>query len=524
MTQHDLSWYDLGRFEQRPALVMGEQRWSYAELAARTHRWATAYREFGLQPAERVAIYTPPVLELVPALLGAIVAGLVAVPVNPRYPAAELRHVLTDSGAAMLLTAPELARRVDVALPHPVHTLRPDPDGSLPDFSSRAEATEPEDLPPPLQGATALLIYTSGTTGRSKGVMLSNRAIDAGIGALTRSWRWSSTDVLSLALPLFHVHGLGIGIFGALMHGVTIVLHPKFDPESIVRDFGEHGATIFMGVPTMYARLLEYLEANPGSSSALRSARLFTSGSAALPARDFERFEKLTGHRILERYGMTETLLTLSNPYEGPRKPGFVGRPIAGVDIRLVDDDGVDGSHTDSDHGPAELWVRAEGIMSGYWGRPEDTNLAFGRAQEAELPVDGDWRRAWFRTGDVVRRDADGFIEVVGRKSVDIIKSGGFKIGAREIEDILVTDSDVEEVAVFGVPDATWGERIVAAVVLRSAVELEREALLERLQSLSDEHLADYKKPRDVMVLDALPRNALGKVQKTALKQQFTNP
>ena len=320
-------------------------------------------------------------------------------------------------------------------------------------------------------------------------------AVAANIGAVTTLWGFEESDRLALALPLFHVHGLCLGVHGMLLHGLTLLLHEKFEAAKIVDDFATRRATVFMGVPTMYVRLLEHLAAHPEAATSLRRARLFTAGSAALPADDFRTFEKLTGHAILERYGMSETQFTLSNPYEGERRPGTVGNAAPGCEVRIVDDAG--GEVADGELG--EIVVKGNGMMSRYWGRPEETAASF--------------RHGWFLTGDVARRAADGYVTIVGRKSVDIIKSGGYKISAREIEDVLRRHPEVKEVAVVGVDDRVWGQRIVAAVV-PSDPSATREAVRDALIRFAREHLADYKRPREVLLLPELPRNALGKIQK----------
>ena len=348
----------------------GETR-SYRDLAQRAAALAGGLVAAGVKPGDRVAAVGSPSLWLIEAMLATYHCGAIWVPINPRYREEERNHVLSDSGAK-LEVAPEL---------------------ELP-------AADPIDLVPREDTDAAMLIYTSGTTGRSKGVELSFSAIGSAIGALVDRWRWTETDVLSLHLPLFHVHGLCIGVHGTLLRRMRAIIHPRFDAAAVVEDF-RRGATVFMGVPTMYTRLLEHLEADPAQAEPLRGARLFTAGSAALPAADLRRFEALTGHRILERYGMTETLITLSNPYEGDRREGSVGTPIAGVQVK-IDDEG-------------ELLVQTPGMMTGYWERPEDTAAAF----------DG----PWFRTGDIGDRDPDGYLRIVGRRSLDIINSGGFKIG-----------------------------------------------------------------------------------------------
>jgi acyl-CoA synthetase (AMP-forming)/AMP-acid ligase II len=263
------------------------------------------------------------------------------------------------------------------------------------------------------------------------------------------------------------------------LHGTTIRLHPRFEPARIVADFAAHGATVFMGVPTMYVQLLEQL--SPDDARVLARARLFTAGSASLSPSVFARFEALTGHRILERYGMTETLITLSNPLVGERRPGTVGTPVAGVEIRIVD---------------GELQVRGDSLMRGYWNdRPADF-------------VDG-----WFRTGDVALADPDGYVRIVGRLSTDIVKSGGFKLSTAEIEDVLREHPAVADVAVIGVADAKWGERVCAVIVPRGEPPT-REQLAAHCRAA----LADYKTPRQLVLVDELPRNAMGKVEKTRLR------
>ncbi|HEY6146752.1 MAG TPA: AMP-binding protein, partial [Thermoanaerobaculia bacterium] len=370
------------------------------------------------------------------------------------------------------------------------------PSGALGEtgFASLFEEEPLPGDPAPADEDPAVIVYTSGTTGRSKGAALSYRALVENMAALTGAWRFSGEDRLALSLPLFHVHGLCIGIHGALLHGMTVLLSSRFDAGELVRLFAERAATVFMGVPTMYVRLLEHLAAHPEAAAALSRARLFTSGSAPLPAADFAAFERATGHRILERYGMTETLFTLSNPYDGERRPGTVGFPVGGCEVRIVDDAGTEVAEGET----GEILVRGSGMMTAYWGRPEETRAAF--------------RDGWFATGDVAARDREGYVRILGRKSVDVIRSGGFKISAREIEEVIAGHPSVREVAVVGAPDRVWGERIVAAVVLRGSAE--RGGLEREVTDLCARSLADYKRPKEVRVLHELPRNALGKVQK----------
>lgn len=473
------------------AIRHADRSYTHAHWEDAALRYAAGLSREGIKPGDRVAVLSDNRPEVLFVTLGHLLSGVIHVPINTRYRAPEIEHILDDSGACAVVVDAAHLDVLDEVDPtrarRRIHLGTPDED--------RLEEVgdEPRPTSPPGEDPTAVLIYTSGTTGKSKGVELTHRAIGEGIGRLTDLWGWSSEDRLVLGLPLFHVHGLGIGVYGARIHGLCIDLLPRFEASQVVESMRQ-GASIFMGVPTMYAMLLEHLEREPQGADALRGARLFTSGSAALPAHDFERFEQLTGHRILERYGMTETLLTLSNPLDGERRPGSVGRPLPGCEIRVVDDAGEDIGARET----GELWVRWPGLMTGYWNNPQATAEAF---------TDG-----WFRTGDVVVRDPDGYIRIVGRSSVDIIKSGGFKISAREIEEVVAQHPNIKEAAIVGLPDARWGERIAVAVVLRAPFEAAQ--LHEDLSAHVAARLADYKKPREMLIVDELPRNALGKLQK----------
>jgi malonyl-CoA/methylmalonyl-CoA synthetase len=358
------------------------------------------------------------------------------------------------------------------------------------------------------------LIYTSGTTGPSKGALLSHSQVINNMRALTGLWTWSSRDRLVLALPLFHVHGLCIGVHGAAIRGMAVLLERRFDVASVIDRFADHErgrASVFMGVPTMYTSLVEHLREHPAAAAKLACARMFTSGSAALSAGLWQEFADLTGQRIVERYGMTETLITLSNPYIGQRIAGAVGQPVPGCDAAIVDEAGDELPPGE----PGELIVHSNGLMDGYWNLPQQT------ADARVVDRDG---RIWFRTGDVAYVGAQGYFYIVGRSSVDIIKSGGFKISAREIEEVLAGHPVVYEVAVVGIPDAKWGQRIVACVVPDAPMAgiLDDPAqLLESLVALHRALLADYKQPRGLYLCDELPRNALGKLQKHRLLESI---
>jgi malonyl-CoA/methylmalonyl-CoA synthetase len=354
------------------------------------------------------------------------------------------------------------------------------------------------DLPTPPAGADALMLYTSGTTGRPKGVRLSHAALAATVASLEEAWRWRRDDRLLHVLPLHHTHGLVVALLGALWAGAETRFMP-FEPDAVWPAFAD--ATVFMAVPTVYAKLLQAHDAAAPDvrarwTEAARRPRLFTSGSASLPAALLERFREFTGQTILERYGMTEIGMALSNPFDGSRVPGAVGRELPGVTVDIVDDEGRPTPVGE----PGELRVRTPQMFSAYHGDPAGTAASF----------DGDGR---FRTGDTGTRDADGVVRLLGRTSIDIIKSGGYKLSALEIEAALLEHPAVAEVAVTGVPDPTWGERVTAWVVARG----EPPPTLSELQAFTRERLAPYKLPRALELVAALPRNAMGKVQKQQL-------
>jgi malonyl-CoA/methylmalonyl-CoA synthetase len=335
--------------------------------------------------------------------------------------------------------------------------------------------------------APALIGYTSGTTGRPKGAVLSHANLLASAESLRRAWRWTARDRLILALPLFHMHGLGVGLHGTLHAGASAVLLPRFDVDAVLDAAERHAATLFFGVPTLYHRLA----AAPGAA-ALARLRLCVSGSAPLPAALHDAFAAATGQRILERYGMTETVMLVSNPVEGERRPGTVGLPLPGVEVRLVDG------------APGAIEVRGPNVFAGYWERPDADAEAFS--------ADG-----WFRTGDLGELDAAGYLRIVGR-AVELVISGGYNVYPREVEDALRAHPGIDDAAVVGTPSDEWGERVTAYVTGRGVPDL---ATLRRF--LAD-RLAPYKQPRLLHVVEALPRNVLGKVQKHRLRDGRVAP
>ncbi|BCO34985.1 acyl-CoA synthetase [Mycobacterium heckeshornense] len=421
--------------------------------------------------ADRVAVLATPSVPTVLAVTGCLIAGVPVVPVPADVGRAERRHILADSGAQAWLGPP------------------PDEPEGLPHIPVRVHARSWHRYPEPSPDAIALVIYTSGTTGPPKGVQLSRRAIAADLDALAQAWQWSADDVLVHGLPLFHVHGLVLGLLGSLRIGNRFVHTGKPTPAAYAAAAG----TLYFGVPTVWSRVA----ADPAAADALRSARLLVSGSAPLPVAVFEKLAQLTGHRPIERYGSTESLITLSTRADGERRPGWVGLPLAGVQTRLVDDDGHPAPHDGETI--AKLQVRGATLFDGYLNRPDATAEVF----------DSD---GWYRTGDVAAVDSGGMHRIVGRESVDLIKSGGYRVGAGEVEAALLGHPGVAEAAVVGVPDDDLGQRIVAFVV--------GEAQPQMLIDYVAQQLSVHKRPREVRVVERLPRNAMGKVLKKELLEQ----
>ncbi|VFA92440.1 Long-chain-fatty-acid--CoA ligase [Nocardia farcinica] len=423
--------------------------------------------------AERVAVLARPTVRTVLAVVGSLLAGVTVVPVPPDSGAAELAHILADSGAqAWLGDAPD--------------------DTDLPVIPVRVHARSWHTYPEPDPAAPAFVLYTSGTTGPPKGVVLSRRAIAAGLDALAEAWEWTANDTLVHGLPLFHVHGLVLGVLGPLRVGSPLVHTGKPTP----RAYAEAKGTLYFGVPTVWSRIVE----DPESARALRDARLLVSGSAPLPVPVFERLRELTGHAPVERYGMSETMITLSTRADGERRPGWVGVPVRGVQTRLRDESGAPVPHDGESIGG--LQVRGPMLFDGYLGRPDAT--------AASWTEDG-----WFSTGDVAAIDPAGFHRIVGRESVDLIKSGGYRIGAGEVETVLLGHPAVAEAAVVGLADDDLGQRVVAFVVARAGHD--QDDLPTALIGHVADQLSVHKRPREVRVVDSLPRNAMGKVQKKAL-------
>ncbi|WP_369379189.1 acyl-CoA synthetase [Streptomyces sp. cg36] len=460
--------------DHKEALRFGERSLTYAELAGAADALAARLAGSG-----RVAVWATPALETAVGVVAALLAGVPVVPLNPRTGERELAHILNDSAPDAVLAAPgDPLPAALAALP------RIDVD------TSPARRAAPERTGGPGPEAPALIVYTSGTTGPPKGAVLPRRAIATTLDALADAWAWTPDDVLVHALPLFHVHGLILGVLGPLRRGGSVRHLGAFSVAGVARELAD-GATMLFGVPTMYHRIAESLDGDPESARSLAGARLLVSGSAALPVHDHRRIAAATGRAVIERYGMTETLMNTGVRADGEPRPGTVGRPLPGVELRLADEaDGI-----------GEIQVRGPHLFSGYLNRPDATAAAFTE--------DG-----WFRTGDLASLDPDGYVRIVGRKATDLIKSGGYKIGAGEIENALLDHPGVREAAVTGEPDADLGERVVAWVV---PADPQAPPAEEELAAHVAAQLSPHKRPRTVRFLSALPRNDMGKVMKRAL-------
>jgi malonyl-CoA/methylmalonyl-CoA synthetase len=474
-------------------------RRSFAELHDRALRARAALCE-GRPSLEgrRVAILVSPGAAWVEAFLGVVLGGGVALPLSPLYPPGELAWFGDDAGADTLVFSADLApRAVEIARGRRVVAVETIADGPREEAASIAEIAA---------DATALLLYTSGTTGKPKGAMITHENVAVQAALLREAWGFCEDDRLLHALPLHHLHGLGISLLTTLLAGSAARLLPRFEATRVWNELADQRVTTFMAVPTMYQKLFECFDAADGATRArwaagARALRLATSGSAALPVTLAARWKELTGSIPLERFGMTEIGVGMSNPRDpAARRPGFVGPALPSVESRIVDDAGHD-----SPTGPGELFIRGPSVFKGYWNRPEATVAAF---------ADG-----WFKTGDIAERAADGAIRLLGRTSVDILKSGGYKLSALEIEEALREHPAVAEVAVIGLPHEVWGDRVVAVIV--PAAGAEAACSTEAIRAWARDRLAPYKIPRETVLVAALPRNPLGKVVKPELIQSL---
>ncbi len=470
--------------------------YSWSDIDQASGKLANLLVSLGLRQGDRVAVQVEKSPEALLLYLACLRAGCAYLPLNNAYQQGEVDYFVDDATPSLLVCAPRnrewvepIARRRKVA--H-LLTLGEDRDGSLLD----AAAAQPSafETTPMRDDQLAAILYTSGTTGRSKGAMLTHGNLASNAQTLHSYWRWRRGDVLLHALPIFHVHGLFVAAHGALRSGSKMIWLPRFEPAAVIAQLPR--ATVFMGVPTMYVRLLD--EAG-FDRSACSGMRLFVSGSAPLLTDTFRQFEERTSHRILERYGMSETAMLTSNPYDGNRVAGTVGLPLPGVDVRVVDDQ----RRPCASGEVGAIEVKGPNVFAGYWCMPQKTR--------EEFTADG-----YFRTGDVGRFDSNGYLSIVGR-SKDLIISGGYNVYPKEIESYLDDMPGVLESAVVGIPDRDFGESVAAVVVAKPGEKLDGAELIAGLKS----RIAGFKVPKRVLLVEELPRNQMGKVQKNLLRERF---
>lgn len=459
------------------ALEFRGQTYTFGELDSRSNRLAHLLRKRGLREGDRLCVYLVNCVEMIDIYVSCVKLGVIFVPINILYRDREISHILADAEPRAMVADTGVA--ADVPVWTPSDLLRESID--MPD--ARPDVDLDGDSP-------AGIIYTSGTTGTSKGAVLTHNNFAANTVNLLACWRIAADDRFLLALPLFHVHGLGNGLHCWLVSGCRMRLLERFEHQTAAAEFLEFRPTLFFGVPTIYVRLLAIKRETAQVIGGFM--RLFVSGSAPLPAQVFEEFRDLFGHTILERYGMSETIMNISNPYEGERRPGTVGFPLPGVSLRLLNHQ----LQPVSDGETGEIYLRGPNVFAGYWKREDATRDAF---------VDG-----YFKTGDLATRSADGYFTLSGRKS-DLIISGGFNIYPREIEEFLQEQPEIAEAAVVGLPDRMRGEVPVAYVVTTGAIDV------ATIEVRCREKLASFKIPRAFIAVEKLPRNAMGKIQKHLL-------
>ncbi len=481
------------QFAQRTSIIASEGSFSYPDLLEASAKVASFLLQGSTDLNQRpVAFLAPPGWHYVALQWGIWRAGGIATPLSLFHPRPELEYVIEDTNPVAVIAHPDLVDPLkSIALEHGIR------------FGVTTEAMDynSQQLPVVSPDRRAMILYTSGTTGKPKGVVTTHENIAAQITSLVQAWEWTEDDHILNILPLHHVHGIVNVIACALWVGAKCEISPKFDAGEVWNRISQGDLTLFMAVPTVYAKLIDAWEkASPKDqvrmSEGCQKMRLMVSGSAALPVSTLERWKKISGHVLLERYGMTEIGMAISNSLHGKRFPGCVGAPLPGVEIALTDE----GGGLVERGAPGEIVVRGPNVFLEYWGKPEETKKTF--------------RDGWFLTGDVAVEE-NGVYRILGRSSVDIIKTGGYKVSALEIEETLLTHPDIKEVAVVGLPDPIWGERVCAAVVLRPGAQLNSESL----RAWGKERLATYKVPKESIALDELPRKAMGKVSKPTLKK-----
>jgi len=492
-------------FGEKAAIAFSGRTYSFLDVDRGVAQYARLLKCIGAGKGDRIAILLPKGMDFLFVHLADLAVGAMTVPLNPAYTPEEVAYFLSDSGASLLITDQERFERVRSAVRAVTDTRifctdAEGPDGSPPLVANAAKVEDGDCRDYPAGGDDgAMICYTSGTTGRSKGAVITHRNLVSNMMALQAAWGWTGRDRLLHVLPLFHVHGLVVAMHGALHAGSTVYMLERFDPVKTLKALDKEKITIFMAVPTIYHRLLHQWETVKPD---LRNMRVFISGSAPLSENLFREFEEATGFRILERYGMTEAQMITSNPLDPDRRiPGSVGYPLPGISVRVVASDGRDVPPGEV----GEVWIKGENVFKGYWNMPEKT------AESLE--------QGWLQSGDLgyQTKDDDFRLNLVGRCK-ELIISGGYNVYPKEVESVLERHEAVDEAAVFGLPDEDFGERVVAAVVVKAGGHGEKP---EDLISFARQYLAGYKCPKQVFFLDSLPKNAMGKVRKENLRKSF---
>jgi malonyl-CoA/methylmalonyl-CoA synthetase len=492
-------WIECAAREQphRPFLTtLAGKELSYESLRTQSSRFAAALMRRGVEPGDRVAVQVDKSAEAVLLYVACLRMGAVFVPINVANTANEVEYFLGDSQPRVAIVRPSDRATLEAAASRAavghLETLGTEGEGTLLDLLD--SVGDGDALPADFgTNAPAAIVYTSGTTGRSKGAVISRGNLASNAAVLAEAWQFTNRDVLLHALPLFHIHGLFAAINTILASGSSLLLLPKFDAQIVLNNLSR--VTVFMGVPTHYTRMLQLAQLN---RNAVAGARLFVSGSAPLQPETHREFLQRTGHSILERYGMTETLMNTSNPYAGVRKPGSVGPPLPGIEVRTVD--AATGAVERNTDVTGALEIRGPNVFCGYWRDPEKTR--------SEFTADG-----WFKTGDLGRIDCDGYVHIVGRAK-DLVISGGYNVYPKEVETELDSITEVLESAVFGVPHPDFGEGVTAVVVLQPETVISEAEIIHSLHG----RLARYKVPKRILFVDELPRNTMGKVQKNLLR------
>ena len=492
-------------FGPKTAIQFNNQRTSFSELDRHVKKAAEVLISFNIRKGDRVAFLLPKGLHFIEYYLAALSLGAIALPLNPAYRAEEISYFLSDSECSLVILDVEKKVELESALSQIPGLEVLVVDQKISKIFSHTplskESPIEKGLSYPTRGEdVAMLCYTSGTTGRSKGAMITHENLIENMKALNKAWRWTGRDKLLHVLPLFHIHGLCVAVHGALYAGSTLIMAEKFDPLEAWRILEQEQCTMLMAVPTIYQRLSqawEILERKPN----LESVRVFISGSAPLPEPLFHRFKKQTGHTLLERYGMTETGMIASNPYDPElRKVKSVGYPLSGVSIRVVSKEGLEVRPGEV----GEVWIKGNNVFKGYWNQPEKTRESF---------MDG-----WFKSGDLGYQDPEDNLRLyLAGRAKELIITGGFNVYPKEIENILEDHPAVQEAAVFGMAHDDFGEQVAAAVVLREGSSPEASEIIKFCKT----RLAGYKCPQKIFFRSALPRNTMGKLQKQVLQKEY---